>query len=603
MIKYVSINNIGVIDLEDFIRILAIVPYEGMGTLLRRAAEEFPQLTVDIFEGNMEQAVQIANQHFPAGYDIVLSRGGTAQLLRSTGFPVVDVDISLYDTLCALKLCDGLIGKVALVAYANITINARILCELMQYNIDVYTLESVNDLDPKLQQLLHEGYSTVLCDMTAYNIARKLGLNSILITSGMESIRKALYQAESMLQYHRKLLEDNRFYLSALQTQRNTVIIENETKEIFLCTMEDIPSGLLDQLQNAVPDPGSPVPGHFTRQIQEGLFHITAFPLLRGSHAYTVFYLKKQVLPICSNQVGIRCSSPRDVEEYATQTLFSFSTLHPMLWNSLVEQARSCTPLLFCGERGTGKHILISQLFCQQHLCGDCLIQIDCATVTEKGWSFLLENYDSPLLETHQVLYLSNVDQLPDKRLCQLVEIMRQLDTCSRNQVVFSCLNKERSCLAHLENLNYSTISLPALHEIKDLIPTLLHLILSRLNTSLPVPILGATPDAIQLLQEYHWPHNYSQFQRVICEITAQVNGSTITRDHVKAILAKEMHSYDFHQRQTSLVQPLDLNRPLHEIDREIALLVLQECNGNQSATAKQLGISRTTLWRLLKEE
>lgn len=357
MIKYVSINNIGVIDLEDFIRILAIVPYEGMGTLLRRAAEEFPQLTVDIFEGNMEQAVQIANQHFPAGYDIVLSRGGTAQLLRSTGFPVVDVDISLYDTLCALKLCDGLIGKVALVAYANITINARILCELMQYNIDVYTLESVNDLDPKLQQLLHEGYSTVLCDMTAYNIARKLGLNSILITSGMESIRKALYQAESMLQYHRKLLEDNRFYLSALQTQRNTVIIENETKEIFLCTMEDIPSGLLDQLQNAVPDPGSPVPGHFTRQIQEGLFHITAFPLLRGSHAYTVFYLKKQVLPICSNQVGIRCSSPRDVEEYATQTLFSFSTLHPMLWNSLVEQARSCTPLLFCGERGTGKHI------------------------------------------------------------------------------------------------------------------------------------------------------------------------------------------------------------------------------------------------------
>ena len=63
------------------------------------------------------------------------------------------------------------------------------------------------------------------------------------------------------------------------------------------------------------------------------------------------------------------------------------------------------------------------------------------------------------------------------------------------------------------------------------------------------------------------------------------------------------MHSYDFHQRQTSLVQPLDLNRPLHEIDREIALLVLQECNGNQSATAKQLGISRTTLWRLLKEE
>lgn len=590
-------------EVEDLIHILAIVPYEGMGTLLRRAVEDFPQFTVDIFEGNMEQAVQIANQHFPNGYDIVLSRGGTAQLLRTAGFPVVDVDISLYDTLCALKLCDGLIGKVALVAYANITINAKILCELMQYNIDVYTLESVNDLAPKLQQLLQEGYSTVLCDMTAYTISRKLGLNSILITCGMESLRKALYQAESMVQYHRKLLEDNRFYLTALQTQNNTVIIENETKEVLLCTVEDIPSKLLIQLQNAVLDPGSSAPCHFTRQLKEGFFRITASPLFRGSHAYTVFYLEKRITPICSNQVGIRCSSLCDVEEYATQTLFSFSTLHPALWASLLEQAKSCTPLLFCGERGTGKHILISQLFSQQHLLGDCLIQIDCAAVTEKGWSFLLEHYDSPLLDNHHVLYLSNIDQLPDKRMYQLVEIIRELDTCSRNQVVFSCRDKERPCLAHLERLNYSTISLPALHETKDLIPTLLHLILSRLNTSLPVPILGATPDAIQLLQEYHWPHNYSQFQRVIREITARVNGSTITRDCVRAVLAKEMHSYEFHQRQTNLVQPLDLNRPLHEIDREIALLVLQECNGNQSATAKQLGISRTTLWRLLKEE
>ena len=41
---------------------------------------------------------------------------------------------------------------------------------------------------------------------------------------------------------------------------------------------------------------------------------------------------------------------------------------------------------------------------------------------------------------------------------------------------------------------------------------------------------------------------------------------------------------------------------PLQEIDRDVALRVLEESGGNQTAAAKRLGISRTTLWRLLKK-
>ena len=43
------------------------------------------------------------------------------------------------------------------------------------------------------------------------------------------------------------------------------------------------------------------------------------------------------------------------------------------------------------------------------------------------------------------------------------------------------------------------------------------------------------------------------------------------------------------------------LKRPLKEIEKEIIQSVLRENNGNQSAAAKQLGISRTTLWRMLQ--
>ena len=48
---------------------------------------------------------------------------------------------------------------------------------------------------------------------------------------------------------------------------------------------------------------------------------------------------------------------------------------------------------------------------------------------------------------------------------------------------------------------------------------------------------------------------------------------------------------------------PLNLNRTLSEISQDIALRVVAETRGNQTAAAKRLGISRTTLWRLLQDK
>lgn len=47
---------------------------------------------------------------------------------------------------------------------------------------------------------------------------------------------------------------------------------------------------------------------------------------------------------------------------------------------------------------------------------------------------------------------------------------------------------------------------------------------------------------------------------------------------------------------------PLDLNRTLAEISQDVAIRVLEETGGNQTAASKRLGISRTTLWRLLQK-
>jgi transcriptional regulator with PAS, ATPase and Fis domain len=54
------------------------------------------------------------------------------------------------------------------------------------------------------------------------------------------------------------------------------------------------------------------------------------------------------------------------------------------------------------------------------------------------------------------------------------------------------------------------------------------------------------------------------------------------------------------HQSSTTF-NYLNLKRPLEQIEKEIVQMAVRENNGNQSAAAKQLGISRTTLWRIYK--
>jgi DNA-binding NtrC family response regulator len=53
----------------------------------------------------------------------------------------------------------------------------------------------------------------------------------------------------------------------------------------------------------------------------------------------------------------------------------------------------------------------------------------------------------------------------------------------------------------------------------------------------------------------------------------------------------------------TTELGSIDLGRPLREIERDIAERTIRRFDGNQSAAARALGISRTTIWRMLQRE
>lgn len=98
---------------ETRTRILGIAPYEGMHTAMDRAAQAYPNVQMDVFTGDLDVGVSIVQRMPPNSYDCIISRGGTAELIRRvTDLPVVEVQLSVYDVLSAMKLAEKLFGFI-----------------------------------------------------------------------------------------------------------------------------------------------------------------------------------------------------------------------------------------------------------------------------------------------------------------------------------------------------------------------------------------------------------------------------------------------------------------------------------------------------------
>lgn len=101
---------------------------------------------------------------------------------KVTHIPVIEISLSVYDILRAMKLAENYSDKYAVVGFPSITSSAHLLCDLLQYKIDIVTIHNENEVESTLRELKKTDAVRILCDMIANTTAKRLGLNSIPIT-------------------------------------------------------------------------------------------------------------------------------------------------------------------------------------------------------------------------------------------------------------------------------------------------------------------------------------------------------------------------------------------------------------------------------------
>lgn len=596
------------VPMKNDIRVLGIAPYEGMKIQMLNLAKEYPQIDLTVYVGDMEQGLIIARNNFHGDYDVVISRGATAQMLRQQlTIPVIEIEISMYDILCAIKLAGGLKKKTTMISFADIRNHVLPLCELLECDIDIHTVDSIEAVEPTLRSLQDKQCETILCDVIVNTAAQRLGINSFLITSGLDSIRNAFNQALLLCESQQYLRDENLFFRELIRGQIGHTIVFDSQGNLFLSTLEDLKPELLELLRQELSQSGEEGDQRISRSLKGMRYSIRVRQIASGSLRYTAFFFDERKLPVSSNQMGISFSGRAEAEAAYYNSIFSFAGNLQGSQQEIDQISQSTAPVIFTGEDGTGKESIVSMLYIRGPLRNNPLVSINCSLLNDRSWAFLMEHHNSPLADEGSTLYFANVDVLSLERQYQLIAVLKEMDVCQRNRVMISCVCQSGEYISKVgalfrEKLSCLSLYLPPLRQLSHQIPTLMNLCLSHMNVNMPRQILGADPEALSLLQSYNWPHNYTQFRRVIGELAITGTSQIITAENVRQVLRKERHVGAFSSLKENAATPLDLNRTLSEISQDIAIRVVNETEGNHTAAAKRLGISRTTLWRLLQK-
>lgn len=142
-----------------------------------------------------------------------------------------------------------------------------------------------------------------------------------------------------------------------------------------------------------------------------------------------------------------------------------------------------------------------------------------------------------------------------------------------------------------LESVLVFKLSLPPLRERREDIPLLAQHFVDRLNRLKGKDITGLSREALASFMHYNWPGNIRELENSIEHAFILCHGGLIGLRHLPPPLRDAGETGD----------GLPTGLTLAEIEARVIREALGRNEGRKIATAAELGIDKTTLWRKIK--
>ena len=306
---------------------------------------------------------------------------------------------------------------------------------------------------------------------------------------------------------------------------------------------------------------------------------------------------------------------------YRIGEIVSRSPLMDRIFKVLPAIAASLSTVLILGETGTGKELVARTIHALSPRSSAPFIAVNCGALPDtlleselfgyKAGAFTGANRDKPGrlgLAKSGSLFLDEIGDISPAMQIRLLRVLQDrtyeplgatqtLKADARvitatNQNLEAALQKKTFREDLYYRVNVVRIELPPLRERREDIPLLVDHFIAHFNRLQKKSIYGIEPEALSLMMAYHWPGNVRELENAIERAFILCTHGHIAIDHLPEELTVGRVS-----------PPASANiETLHNlIDAQSIQTALEQNNFNRLATAKALGIHKTTLFRRMK--
>lgn len=585
--------------MEKF-RMLVIAPNEDLKKQVTELASKRNDFEATILLGDLAEGCREVLDLQNQGYDAIISRGGTAEMIREVAdIPLVPIRISPYDMFRVIKLAQNYTGKYAIVGYSDIAECAHIICDLLQYKADIFTVAIGNDAEASVKELKDEGYSLIVGDTVNYMAARRCGMNGILLPSGRESIESAFDEAIQICRAFR-MGQKKRLVDEALLNNIDTLLaIYRRDGSIFSTNLkgQDL-DHLAPILESKIPRVLENVSIRVVKKAGEKLWVIRGVCLPFEEEHYAAFYITP-VDRLSGYGHFIKFESREDCLSSDIRNIHFNVRCMEKFCRELEVYGATREIVLILGEEGTEKDETAKTIYMNGALKDHPFVIIDCAHLRPRDWKMIRNHSRSPLFNTDQTIYFKDVDCLSQDLQLDLEDYLEETLLQRSNRVLFSCSTSGSAggiCQYLIQKKGCLTLSVPPLRDRTESLASYASLYISGLNVQFGKQVVGFDAEALKILRDFPWKYNVDQFKRVLKKLFILSTGSYISAEDAAQVLEDE------ESLPSAQGTAFDLNRSLEEIEKDIIMQVLKSVDMNQTRAAKILGIGRSTLWRKLNE-
>lgn len=332
----------------------------------------------------------------------------------------------------------------------------------------------------------------------------------------------------------------------------------------------------------------------------------------------------------------------RDIQE-AQKLVYRFSTTKVkntfddiIGGSSAIEQAknqalitsRGSSTVLITGESGTGKEMFARAIHYSGPRAAEPFVTVNCGAIPENLLESELFGYEKGAFtgasekgkigkfETanHGTIFLDEIGDMPLQLQVKILHVLQNMRfervggshdilvdvrvIAATNKNLEEMIKKEEFREDLYYRLSVIPIWIPPLRERREDIPLFMDYFLKKYNSYMGRRLKGFAGEVTDLYMSYDWPGNVRELENAVEYSVNMAQGELIGMDDVpRRILRSE-------ESMAPADSELPLSDQVKEYERAVILRKLRQHRGSSSKdlVAKELGLSRATLYRKLSE-